>query len=65
MFINSRSPPREGLAVGGQGHGVILPSLQAADLSLILRERNIRPLLDALDAIIFGFHHIVVGGEAA
>ena len=61
MLINSRSPPREGLAVGGQSHGVILPPLKAADLSLILRERNIRTLMDALDAIIFGFHHIVVG----
>ena len=61
MLINSGSPPWEGLAVGGQSHGVILPPLQAADLSLILREWNIRPLLDALDAIIFGFRNIVVG----
>ena len=61
MLINSGSPPREGLAVGGQSHGVILPPLEAADLPLVLRERNIRPLMDALDAIIFGFRNIVVG----
>ena len=64
MFINSGGPPGEGAAIGGwKSEGVVLPSLQTTDLSLIWWEGNVRLLWDTLNTIVLGFHHIVIWRE--
>ena len=60
-FVDSGSPPVEGLLVGGrQVVSVALASIEATYLTLLGRKGDLRPLAQTFDARILLLHQVIV-----